>query len=332
MDVVRAEFEKLIARPSRPTSGPPRPWTLTLRTNFADGDGRLPRTLEKFLGDRGALRGVRRRAVRRVEAGQRHRPDADGCSARTSTATRRSSPILLDPTRLRLAAAPVPASRSRTASTGSKERLVAIEAAAAARAAERADPRPRAPTSRTCSRRCSATSRAAPATCSTGPATEAGTVLKSKKGDFVLTVDARAARGARTCGSSSRQGPRRCPMPGDPRGASRGQEEPRRGRRGGRLHAQPRAHRHRPVRRPRRRTSTASSIPEAPEPANLEAADPAGPPPGARLARRARGRGRRGRHPRGAHRRSASSSRWSAALKAKLTSIVDGAPRPSGPG
>ncbi len=27
-----------------------------LRQNFADGDGRLPRTLERFLGDRGQLR------------------------------------------------------------------------------------------------------------------------------------------------------------------------------------------------------------------------------------------------------------------------------------
>ena len=31
-------------------------WRTSLRQNFADGDGRLPRTLEKFLGDRGALR------------------------------------------------------------------------------------------------------------------------------------------------------------------------------------------------------------------------------------------------------------------------------------
>ena len=30
----------------------------TLRANFADGDGRLPRTLEKFLGDRGALKSM----------------------------------------------------------------------------------------------------------------------------------------------------------------------------------------------------------------------------------------------------------------------------------
>src|SRR3989337_2029309 len=37
---------------------PPPALEQTLRANFADGDGRLPRTLEKFLGDRGALRSM----------------------------------------------------------------------------------------------------------------------------------------------------------------------------------------------------------------------------------------------------------------------------------
>ena len=32
----------------------------TLRENFADGDGRLPRTLERFLGDDGQLRRITR--------------------------------------------------------------------------------------------------------------------------------------------------------------------------------------------------------------------------------------------------------------------------------
>ena len=63
----------------------------TLRTNFADGDGRLPRTLERFLGDRGALRGMvdelfdetkRDSAIGRI----------GGCSSATSTATPPSSP------------------------------------------------------------------------------------------------------------------------------------------------------------------------------------------------------------------------------------------------
>ena len=109
----------------------------TLRTNFADGDGRLPRTLEKFLGDRGALRGMvdelfdekkRDSAIgrigrmlesllrwRRVEARPPPRPDAP-----------------------QLADAPVPPGDRRRASSALEERLVAIEAAAAARGAERA--------------------------------------------------------------------------------------------------------------------------------------------------------------------------------------------------
>ena len=125
------------ARPSRSTSRPPQALEQTLRANFADGDGRLPRTLEKFLGDRGALRGDGRRAVRRDEARQRHRPDRPDArallrrrrlQARATCSTRPGS------TRRCTSSA----RRSRTGSRALEERLVAIEAAAAARGAERA--------------------------------------------------------------------------------------------------------------------------------------------------------------------------------------------------
>ena len=79
------------ARPSRSNTRAAEALDQTLRPNFADGDGRLPRTLERFLGDRGALRAFVERAVRRDEARQRDRPDARRSSARTSTATRRGS-------------------------------------------------------------------------------------------------------------------------------------------------------------------------------------------------------------------------------------------------
>ena len=58
VDVVRAEFEKLVRQAEQVNEKAAQALEQTLRTNFADGDGRLPRTLEKFLGDRGALRGM----------------------------------------------------------------------------------------------------------------------------------------------------------------------------------------------------------------------------------------------------------------------------------
>ena len=56
VDVVRAEFETLMRRTEQANERAALALEETLRTNFADGDGRLPRTLERFLGDRGALR------------------------------------------------------------------------------------------------------------------------------------------------------------------------------------------------------------------------------------------------------------------------------------
>src|SRR6187549_1700644 len=54
-DVVRQEFEGL-RRTEAANERAAQTLEATLRANFADGEGRLPRTLETFLGDRGALR------------------------------------------------------------------------------------------------------------------------------------------------------------------------------------------------------------------------------------------------------------------------------------
>src|SRR6478735_2055768 len=108
----------------------------TLRANFADGDGRLPRTLEKFLGDRGALKTMveelfdekkRDSAIGRI--GTMLERYFDGDASKLAQ--------LLDPTRLN---SPMHQFRQEmTAGFKSlEERLVAIEAAAAARGAERA--------------------------------------------------------------------------------------------------------------------------------------------------------------------------------------------------
>ncbi len=56
VDVVRTEFEKLIRQSEQVNVRAAEALDQTLRSNFADGDGRLPRTLERFLGDKGALR------------------------------------------------------------------------------------------------------------------------------------------------------------------------------------------------------------------------------------------------------------------------------------
>ena len=82
--------------------------------------------------------------------------------------------------------------------------------------------RPRAATSRTSSRRCSATSPAAPATCSTGPGTEAGRRHEVQEGR--LRPDPRRAGRARLrpAGRHRGQGPADVDA-GDPRGAARGQ-------------------------------------------------------------------------------------------------------------
>src|SRR5690349_7533006 len=54
VDVVRREFEKLVAQTSAVNDQAARAVEELLRANFADGDGRLPTTLAHFLGDKGA--------------------------------------------------------------------------------------------------------------------------------------------------------------------------------------------------------------------------------------------------------------------------------------
>ena len=58
VDAVRTEFERMMRTAEQVNERAAAALEQTLRQNFADGDGRLPRTLEKFLGDRGALRGM----------------------------------------------------------------------------------------------------------------------------------------------------------------------------------------------------------------------------------------------------------------------------------
>jgi hypothetical protein len=161
VDAVRAEFQGLLRQTEAANEKAALALDQILRQNFADGEGRLPRTLERFLGDKGQLRsfvdelfdeGKRDSAIGRMKALLGTYFDGD--------ASRLAQ--LLDPTRL---GSPLHQFRVEIADGFAKlnERLAALEANGPGR-------RPRAQTSKTRSTACSARSRAARATCSSGRA------------------------------------------------------------------------------------------------------------------------------------------------------------------
>jgi hypothetical protein len=193
VDAVRTEFERMLRQAEQVNERAAATLEQTLRTNFADGDGRLPRTLERFLGDRGALRSMvdelfdekrRDSAIGRIGGMLERYFDGDASKLAH----------LLDPTRLN---SPMHQFRQEITAgfKGIEERLVAIEAAAAARGAER---------SRSAAKGADFEALLEPmlADIARGAGDlldrttlETGAVMKSKKGDFVLTVDTRVARG-----------------------------------------------------------------------------------------------------------------------------------------
>ncbi|MEX1295933.1 MAG: hypothetical protein AB1Z67_07165 [Candidatus Limnocylindrales bacterium] len=194
VDVVRREFESMVRRTESLNERVAAQVDEVLRQNFADGEGRLPRTLETFLGDRGQLRSFTRELFdeeRRDSAIGRLRvllgSYFDGDASRLAQ--------LLDPTRL---GSPLFQFRDEVAKgfEALNERLTAIEAAATARAGERARSAAKgadfedllegmlADTVRGTDHLLERTSD------------EPGHVLRSKKGDFVLTLDPATTRGA----------------------------------------------------------------------------------------------------------------------------------------
>src|SRR6478735_2463732 len=193
VDAVRTEFDRMMRQAEQVNEKAAEALEQTLRTNFADGDGRLPRTLEKFLGDRGALRSMveelfdeskRDSAIGRI--GRMLERYFDGDASKLA--------LLLDPTRLN---SPMHQFRQEM-SAGFKsieERLVAIEAAAAARGAERARSAAKGGDFEDLLEAMLADLARGAGDMLDRTGTEAGALMKSKKGDFVLTVDARVARG-----------------------------------------------------------------------------------------------------------------------------------------
>ena len=194
VDMVRDEFEKLLRSSEQASAKAAEALDQVLRANFADGDGRLPRTLEKFLGDRGALRtfvGELFDDTKRDSAIGRMRTLLgtyfDGDASKLA--------LLLDPTRQN---SPMHQFRAEVASGFDRlhERLSAIEAAASARGAERAHSAAKGGDFEDILEPMLADIARGAGDLVDRTADEAGEILRSKKGDFVLTVDPGLTGGA----------------------------------------------------------------------------------------------------------------------------------------
>jgi hypothetical protein len=193
VDAVRAEFDRFADQSRAANEQAAAALEQVLRANFGDDGGRLPRTLEAFLGDRGKLKSMvdelfdpRRRDSAIGRIGTMLETYFDGDGSRLAQ--------LLDPTRMN---SPLHQFRMEV-DNGFKalhEKLVAIEAAQAARAGERSKSAAKggdfeellegmlgdiARGANDLLERCG---------------TESGDAGRSKKGDFVLTLDPDLARG-----------------------------------------------------------------------------------------------------------------------------------------
>jgi hypothetical protein len=194
VDVVRREFEKLVAQTSAVNEQAARAVEEVLRTNFADGDGRLPRTLEHFLGDKGALQQFvnelfdetrRDSAIGRI----------GGLLGQYFDGDRSKVAQLLDPTRM---GSPLHQFRQEIADgfKGVHERLAALEAASKARAEERAKSAAKGADYEVLLHGMLGELARGAGDLLDRTGTETGSVIGSKKGDFVLTLNPSLTRGA----------------------------------------------------------------------------------------------------------------------------------------
>jgi hypothetical protein len=194
VDAVRAEFQGLLRQTEAANERAAMALDTMLRQNFADGEGRLPRTLEKFLGDRGQLRGFvdelfdegkRDSAIGRMKVLLGSYFDGD--------ASRLAQ--LLDPTRM---GSPLHQFRVEMADGFAKlnERLAALEAAGAARASERARSTAKGADFEGLIEDLLGEVARGSGDLLERTAMETGTQLSSKKGDFVLTLNPEVTAGA----------------------------------------------------------------------------------------------------------------------------------------
>jgi hypothetical protein len=193
-DVVKAEFERLVDRMDETQKRASEALAATLRENFADGDGRLPRTLERFLGDDGQLRRItrdlfdenqRESALGKLNEILGKYFDGDGSQLAR----------LLDPTR---EGSPLHQFRGEVSDEFRRlsERITALEEAKKARAEERAKGTAKgADFEDALEMRLGEMARGLGDMVELTGA-EGGDAVRSKKGDLVITVDPSRTRGA----------------------------------------------------------------------------------------------------------------------------------------
>jgi hypothetical protein len=194
VDAVRGEFERFVEQSRAANEKAAEALEQVLRANFSDGDGRLPRTLELFLGDRGKLRSMvealfdptkRDSAIGRIST----MLDSyfDGDASRLAT--------LLDPTRL---GSPLHQFRVEVADgfKALEEKLVALQASQQARAGERAKSAAKGGDFEDLLETLLGEIARGGNDLLERTGTDAGDAGRSKKGDFVLTIDPDLARGA----------------------------------------------------------------------------------------------------------------------------------------
>ena len=194
LDAVRSEFERFSEQSKAANDRAAEALEGVLRANFGDGDGRLPRTLEAFLGDRGKLHSMveelfdparRDSAIGRISSMLESYFDGD--ASRLAT--------LLDPTRM---GSPLHQFRSEVAAgfKALEEKLVALEAATAARAGERARSSAKGGDFETLIEGMLGDIARGANDLLERTGTDAGDAGRSKKGDFVLTLDPNLTRGS----------------------------------------------------------------------------------------------------------------------------------------
>jgi hypothetical protein len=194
VDMVRDEFEKLARTNEQANAKAVDALDQVLRANFADVDGRLPRTLEKFLGDRGQLRAFvaelfdetkRDSAIGRMRTLLGTYFDGDASKLA----------VLLDPTRQN---SPMHQFRSEVTASFEKlhERLAAIEAAAAARGAERARSAAKGGDFEDVLESVLGDLVRGHGDLIDRTGADTGELLRSRKGDFVISVDPARSGGA----------------------------------------------------------------------------------------------------------------------------------------
>jgi hypothetical protein len=187
VDAVRAEFDRFADQSRSANDAAAHALEQVLRTNFADGDGRLPRTLEAFLGDRGKLRVMveelfdpkrRDSAMGQLRGMLEQYFDGDGSRLA----------LLLDPTRL---GSPLYQFRLEMEQgfTALQEKFAALEAAQKARGEERAKSAAKGADFEDLLEAMLGDLARGSNDLLERTGTEAGNDGRSKKGDFVLTLD-----------------------------------------------------------------------------------------------------------------------------------------------